>query len=95
MICRSEKDYEGMRLAGRITAEALKYAESLIKPNISTLELDKLVEKYIINKGAIPSFLNYDGFPASICASVNEVVVHGIPSKNVILKEGDIIRLKG
>lgn len=93
MICKSEKDYEGMKLAGKITGEALKYAESLIKPNISTLELDKLIKKYIISKGAIPSFLNYDGFPASICASPNNVVVHGIPSENVILKEGDIISI--
>jgi len=93
MICKSEKDYEGMKLAGKITGEALKYAKSLIKPNISTLELDKLIEKYIIDKGAIPSFLNYDGFPASICASVNSVVVHGIPSSSVILKEGDIVSI--
>ena len=93
MICKSEKDYEGMRLAGKITSEALKYAESLIKPNISTLELDKLIEKYIIDKGAIPSFKGYDGFPGSICASVNSMVVHGIPSKSVILKEGDIISI--
>ena len=93
MICRTEKDYEGMRLAGKITGEALNYAKSLIKPNISTLELDKSIKKYIIDKGAIPSFLNYDGFPASICASVNSVVVHGIPSKDVILKEGDIISI--
>lgn len=93
MICKSEKDYEGMRLAGKITAEALKYAKSLIKPNISTLELDKLIKKYIIDKGAIPSFLNYEGFPASICASVNQMVVHGIPSERVVLKEGDIISI--
>ena len=93
MICKSEKDYEGMRLAGKITGEALKYAESLIKPNISTWELDKLIEKYIIDKGAIPSFKGYDGFPGSICASVNSMVVHGIPSKSVILKEGDIISI--
>lgn len=93
MICKSEKDYEGMRLAGKITGEALKYAESLIKPNISTLELDKLIEKYIIDKGAIPSFKGYDGFPGSICASVNSMVVHGIPSKSVVLKEGDIISI--
>ena len=93
MICRSEKDYNGMRQAGKITGEALNYAKSLIKPNISTLELDKLIEKYIIDKGAIPSFLNYEGFPASICASVNSVVVHGIPSKDVVLKEGDIVSI--
>lgn len=93
MICKSEKDILGMREAGRITAEALEYVKSLIKPNISTIELDKLVEKYIIDKGAIPSFKGYDGFPASICASVNQTVVHGIPSKDVVLKEGDIISI--
>ena len=93
MICKSLEDYEGMRLAGKITGDALKYAESLIKPNISTLELDKLIEKFIIDKGAIPSFKNYDGYPASICASVNDVVVHGIPKSNIILKEGDIVSI--
>lgn len=93
MICKSEKDIQGMREAGKITAEALEYVKSLIKPNISTLELDKLVEKYIIDKSAIPSFKGYDGFPASICASVNQTVVHGIPSKGVVLKEGDIISI--
>lgn len=93
MICRTQEDIDGMLLAGKITGEALNYAKTLIKPNISTLELDKLIEKYIIDKGAIPSFLNYDGYPASICASVNSVVVHGIPSENTILKEGDIISI--
>ncbi len=93
MICRSKEDIDGMILAGKITAEALNYAETLIKPNISTFELDKLIEKYIIDKGAIPSFLHYDGYPASICASVNGVVVHGIPSVNTILKEGDIVSI--
>lgn len=93
MICRTQQDIEGMKLAGKITGDALKYAETLIKPNISTFELDKLIEKYIIDKGAIPSFLNYDGYPASICASVNSVVVHGIPSQNTILKEGDIVSI--
>ena len=91
MICRSKEDIEGMRLAGKITGQALNYAKSLIKPNISTLELDKKLEKFIIEKGAIPSFLNYDGFPATACISVNDCVVHGIPSESVILKEGDIV----
>ncbi len=93
MICRTQEDIDGMMLAGKITGQALKYAETLIKPNISTFELDKLIEKYIIDKGAIPSFLNYDGYPASICASINSVVVHGIPSVNTILKEGDIVSI--
>ena len=93
MICKNEIDIEGMRQANLIVRDALIYAESLIKPGISTYELDKLIEKFIIDKGAIPSFLNYEGYPASICASPNEVVVHGIPSKEVILKEGDIISI--
>lgn len=80
-----------MKKAGGLTRDALNYAETLIKPGISTLELDNLVKKFIIESGGQPSFLGYDGFPGSICASVNEVVVHGIPSANIILKEGDII----
>lgn len=80
-----------MKKAGQLTRDALNYAETLIKPGISTLELDNLVKKFIIESGGQPSFLGYDGFPGSICASVNEMVVHGIPSANIILKEGDII----
>lgn len=80
-----------MKKAGQLTRDALNYAETLIKPGISTLELDNLVKKFIIESGGQPSFLGYDGFPRSICASVNEMVVHGIPSADVILKEGDII----
>lgn len=93
MICKTNEDYEGMRQAGKLTGMTLNYAKSLIKPNISTLELDKLIEKYIIDKGATPSFLHYDGYPNSICASVNSMVVHGIPSQDQILKEGDIISI--
>lgn len=87
----SEKDIALMRMAGEMTGRALKYARSLIQPGISTLELDKKINKYIISMGGEPNFLNYEGYPASICASVNEVVVHGIPSDDIILKEGDII----
>lgn len=82
-----------MKKAGELTRDALNYVETLIKPGVSTLELDKCVEKYIIDRGGIPSFLNYEGFPNSICASVNEMVVHGIPSDEIILKEGDIISI--
>lgn len=82
-----------MKKAGEITRDALNYAKTLIKPGVSTLYIDKLVEKYIIDRGGIPSFLNYDGYPNSICASVNEMVVHGIPSDDIILKEGDIISI--
>lgn len=93
MICKTQADIDGMRKANEVVKNALNYAETLIKPGISTYELDKLIEKFIIDNGAIPSFLNYEGYPASICASVNEVVVHGIPSKAIVLKEGDIISI--
>lgn len=82
-----------MKKAGALTRDALNYAETLIKPGISTLELDNCVKKFIINSGGQPSFLGYEGFPGSICASVNEMVVHGIPSAEIILKEGDIISI--
>ena len=93
MICKDENDIKGMKAAGKVVADALNYAKSLIKPNISTFELDKLIEMYIIDRGAKPSFLHFEGYPASICASVNSTVVHGIPSKSTILKEGDIISI--
>ena len=82
-----------MRKAGQITRDALSYCKSLIKPGVSTKELDILVDKFIIDSGAIPACKNYEGFPASICASVNDMVVHGIPNFNTILKEGDIISI--
>ena len=66
-----------MRKAGELTKNALLYAETLIKPGISTNSLDKLIEKYIIDHGGIPSFKHYEGYPNSTCISVNEVVVHG------------------
>ena len=80
-----------MRKAGEMTGRALKYVQTLIKPGISTMYLDKKVKKYIIDMGGEPNFLDYEGYPGSICASVNDVVVHGIPSEDIILKEGDII----
>lgn len=80
-----------VKKACEITRDALNYCETLIKPGISTKELDILVEKFIINSGAIPACKGYEGFPATICSSVNEMVVHGIPSFDCVLKEGDII----
>ena len=80
-----------VKKACEITRDALKYCETLIKPGISTKELDILVEKYIIDSGASPACKGYEGYPATLCTSVNEMVVHGIPSDKVILKEGDII----
>lgn len=88
---KSKSEIEKMRLAAKITGDVLKEIEKHIKPGISTKQLDKIAYNYIISKGATPSFLNYNGFPGSICASPNSWVVHGIPSKEIILAEGDII----
>ncbi len=93
MVVKNPAELVLMKKAGEITKKALDLAKSLIKPNISTLELDKSLKEYIIKCGATPSFLHYQGYPASICASLNDVVVHGIPSKDVVLKEGDIISI--
>lgn len=80
-----------MRRAGRITAQARKLAGEMVKPGVTTLEIDAAVRKFIESQGATPSFLNYNGYPGSACISVNEVVIHGIPSRRVVLKEGDIV----
>ena len=80
-----------MREAGRVVAQAHALVGELIRPGISTLDLDRAVEEFLLKQNAIPAFKGYQGYPASICASVNEVVVHGIPSKNIVLEEGSII----
>ena len=80
-----------MKDACRISAEALRVAGEAVKPGVTTYEIDTIVRKYIEKQGASPSFLGYGGFPASACISVNNVVIHGIPSKKQILKEGDIV----
>lgn len=91
MITRkSQREIVLMREAGRIVAATHSVIAAAIKPGITTLDLDKIAHDFIISNGATPSFLNYGGFPASICASVNEVLVHGFPS-NTPLKDGDII----
>lgn len=89
---KTEKDLEIMRVACKITKETLDELEKHIRPNITTKELDNIARKFIKSKKAKPSFLNYNGYPASICTSINEQVVHGIPSERV-LNEGDIISI--
>lgn len=88
---KSKREIELMREAGRIVALAHYEVSKAIKPGISTKELDDLVERVIRENDAIPSFLNYNGFPASACISINEEVVHGIPSPHRILADGDIV----
>lgn len=90
---KSDREINLMKEAGQIVALALKAIEEAIKPGISTLKLDQIAYNVITSLGATPSFLNYNGFPASICASINEVVIHGIPSHKTILKDGDIIAI--
>lgn len=90
---KSAKQVEKMRASAKITKEALELLEKHIKPGVNTAQLDKIAHDFIISKGAKPNFLNYNGFLGSICASVNDEVVHGIPHKKVVLKEGDIISI--
>ena len=90
---KSAKEIELMRTAGRILGRVHKELAQEIVPGMSTLDIDRICEELIRSYGCIPSFLNYEGFPASVCVSVNDEVVHGIPSKNRIVKEGDMISL--
>ena len=90
---KSQEEIELMREAGRITRDTLKVVEDSIKVGVSTKQLDQIAFDYIKSQGATPSFKNYSGYPASICASVNDTIVHGIPSDIIILKEGDIISI--
>ena len=82
-----------MKDAGRITGEALLLARDMVRPGITTYEIDEAIRRYIEKCGAVPTFLGYGGFPASACISVNDEVIHGIPSKKKVLKEGDIVKI--
>ena len=90
---KSNREIEIMKEAGRITALAIRKVKEAIRPGVSTYELDMIAEETIRACGATPSFKGYGGFPGSICASINNVVIHGIPKKNTILKNGDIISI--
>ena len=93
IIIKNSEQLKLMRMAGRITAEALMVARDEIRPGISTKELDNKIRRYIEKCGATPSFLGLYGFPGSACISVNDEVIHGIPSNKVILTEGDIVKV--
>ncbi|WP_101697293.1 type I methionyl aminopeptidase [Clostridium minihomine] len=93
IVLKTSRELAAMRVAGRISARALKLAGEAVEPGISTWEIDRIVRRYIESEGAKPSFLGYGGFPASACISVNEVVIHGIPKKDQILKQGDIVSI--
>ncbi len=91
VVIKTARELSKMKDACRISAEALCVAGEAVKPGVTTYEIDTIVRKYIEKQGAVPSFLGYGGFPASACISVNNVVIHGIPSKKQVLKEGDIV----
>ena len=93
VVLKTRREIELMREAGRIAATALKVAGEAVRPGVSTLEIDTLARKYIESQGARPNFLGLYGFPATACISINNEVIHGIPSKDRILKEGDIVSI--
>lgn len=93
IVLKTDSEIEAMRAAGALSADILDKVEELIKPGISTLDIDLFVHDYTVKHGGIPAPLNYRGFPKSVCTSVNEVVCHGIPTSKQKLKDGDIINV--
>ncbi|MDX9970651.1 MAG: type I methionyl aminopeptidase [Candidatus Gracilibacteria bacterium] len=90
---RTPKEIESMRKGGQILAETLDFVCSMAKPGVSTFELDKMAEEFIRSRKAKPAFKGFHGFPATLCTCVNNVIVHGIPRQNEILKEGDLLKI--
>lgn len=93
IVLRTAKEIDAMRKACVISAEALQRAGEAVKPGITTYEIDQIAYRYIKKQGAEPNFLNYNGYPATACISINDEVIHGIPSKTRVLKEGDIVSI--
>ena len=93
IVCRSAAELERMRDAGRLVGEVLTELTAMVAPGITTADLDAAAEKRILAAGAVPAFKGYHGYPATICASVNEEVIHGIPSGRRILNAGDVISI--
>lgn len=91
IIVKTERELAIMRKACEISAQALKLIGEAVKPGVTTESLDKLAEDYIRSQGAVPNFKNYAGYPATACISINNQVIHGIPSKKTVLKDGDIV----
>lgn len=90
---KSQREIELMRIAGDIVACCHELLATMISPGVSTLDLDVAAEEYIRSRNAIPSFKNYNGFPSTLCISINDEVVHGMPSKDKVLKDGDIVSI--
>lgn len=90
---KTPQDIEGLKVCGALSKQVLRLAGEMCKPGVSTLQIDEFVERYICEHGGTPGFKGYGGFPGSICASLNEQVVHGFPLKQVILREGDVLSI--
>ncbi len=93
IIVKTPEQIKQMRLAGRITGEALLLGGEMVKPGVSTKQIDDKIRHYIEKCGAKPSFLGYGGFPGSACISINQEIIHGIPSAHRIIEEGDIVKI--
>ena len=93
IVLKSEREIKQMLEACKISAEALKVAGEAVAPGVSTWEIDRIARRFIESKGARPTFLNYNGFPAAACISINDEVIHGIPNKNRIIQPGDIVSI--
>ncbi|MBR6052315.1 MAG: type I methionyl aminopeptidase [Clostridia bacterium] len=93
IILKTAEQIRLMKEAGRITGEAILKARDVIRPGVSTWEVDRVIHDYIVKCGAKPSFLGYAGFPGSACVSVNSEIIHGIPSRKRILEEGDLVKV--
>ena len=92
VVLKTARELAIMKEACVISAQALKMIGKAVEPGVTTAELDRIAEQYIRSKGAVPNFLNYNGYPATTCISINNEVIHGIPTPKRVLKEGDIVR---
>ena len=93
IVLKTNRELALMREACRISAGALRVAGEAVQPGVTTEEIDRIAYEYIIKQGAKPNFLNYNGFPATACISINDEVIHGIPSKKRVIREGDIVSI--
>lgn len=93
IVLKSEREIEVMKTACRISAEALKKAGEAVRPGVSTAQIDELIREFIEKSGATPTFLGYNGFPASACISINNEVIHGIPENDRIIRSGDLVSI--
>lgn len=93
ILIKTAEQIEGIRKSSKLAGETLLYIEQFIKEGVSTEHLDSLIHQYMVERGAVPATLDYNGFPKSCCISLNDVVCHGIPSANTVLKKGDILNV--